>query len=418
MKTLLLNPCSGLAGDMFVAALLDAGADTPDFWAQLNKLPLADHGCTVRREDVMRCGVRSARFIVDLGKKDDQHVVHDHAHDHVHDHVHHDHSQDHVHRSLADVVAIISAARLSETVTARAIAAFTALADAEAAVHGMTRDTIHFHEVGAFDAIVDMVAAMVALETLEIEQVISGPPTVGHGVVKCAHGLMPVPPPAVATLLKDVPVRTGDVARELVTPTGAALLITICTRFDAHAHGIIAATGYGAGTWDNPHQANVLQAMVLDGPAHDNDPVFAIEATIDDMAGERYSYLFPMLLEAGALDVTATPCVMKKSRPGVTLQALAPGECRDRIATILLRETSTFGVRWHACERRILQRRIEPVETAHGTVRVKLGWDVGISRYAPEYDSCRAVAESANAPFSDVYDAAIQTARAAFPNLS
>lgn len=408
MKTLLLTPCSGLAGDMFVAALLDAGADVPAFWQQLSALPLVEHACDVRANSVMRRGIAATQFVVELGQEDNQHLAHDHQHEHAH-----------AHRSLADVLRIIEAAELKPPVQAQATTVFTALADAEAAVHGKTRDSIHFHEVGAFDAIVDIVAACIALDVLEIQQVVSSPPAIGSGTVQCAHGVMPVPAPAVARLLQDLPVISGTAQRELVTPTGAALLKALCTAFDGKATGTLLATGYGAGSWDNPQQANVLQASILQTAQSvetqlETPPVWVLETNLDDMPGERYSHLFPLLLDAGALDVLALPCTMKKGRPGVLLQVLAPANARDTLAELILAESSSFGVRWHQAQRTILQRRIEEVETPYGSVLVKIGWHAHIQRFSPEYESCHAVAGDTGEPFADIYDAALQAARTLF----
>jgi hypothetical protein len=401
---------------MLVAALLDAGAESPEFWSEIQKLPLAENKCEVRSEKVMKKGIGARRFevIIDGDDTDDQHVHHDHAHDHDHKHDHADH-HDHDHRSLADVLAIIHGCAIADSAKTRAAAAFRYLAQAEATVHGMTLETIHFHEVGAFDAIVDIMAACVALDLLDVSEVVCAPVAVGSGTVHCAHGDMPVPVPAVVELLRGVPTVLGSERGELTTPTGAALLRAFKPRFQLRASGSIAAVGYGAGKRDLVSCANAVQVLVLEAASDDSaTEVAVIEATLDDMPGEHLSHVLPALLEVGALDVCVFPCTMKKNRQGMLLQILALPEHRKQLCEAVLRQTTSFGVRWYLAKRMVLARELVRIQTAFGEIAVKFGridGDVQFLRIAPEYESCAEAARKSGVTYAEVYDAATAAAR-------
>ena len=265
------------------------------------------------------------------------------------------------------------------------------------------------------DAIADICGACLALELLDVDRVVSAPPALGSGTVTCAHGTLPVPVPAVAALLEGVPVQTGPVACELTTPTGAVLLRVLADEFSGTVPGRVCATGYGAGTRELEDRPNVLQAVLLESDTADQtDTVVELSCNLDDMPGQRMTHLFPQLLEGGALDVTATPCTMKKGRPGLQLQLICPPSRRQDLARLVLRHSTSFGVRWHECRRCKLRREFIEVPTTAGDVRVKLGYladETTPCQVAPEYESCAAAARDAGAAYADVHAQAVAAAR-------
>lgn len=373
-RTLHIEPFSGIAGDMFVAALLDLGADVPAFWDSLNSLPIREE-FDARLETVQRSGIQARRFIVET-----------HCHDH------HSHSHGHSHgRRLDEIEAIISGAS-SITVKARdlSLAIFRNLAKAESKVHGKAIEHVHFHEVGAVDAIVDIVGASIAYDLLAVGSTTSEPPSLGGGTVKTAHGVLPVPAPATMELLTGLPSRRGPVEVELTTPTGAAILRTIVGAWTA-PDGSVLSVGYGAGSKEFPSTPNVLRCSIMDaGGASDflDDEVAVVECNLDDASGESLSHLGPKLFEIGALDYAVIPATMKKSRMGMIVQVIAPTSKRDAILDALLKETTTFGARWRIERRKVLRRRQIELETALGPVPVKVGLDAAgrVIKAKPEAD--------------------------------
>ena len=401
MKTLFLNPSSGIAGDMLVGALLDLGADVPAFWKGLRSLPLGDDEWSASADKVVKSGVTATRFLVECARPRAHGEEHHHAHG----------------RQLAEIVGIIESAAIGATAKERAISVFQLLAEAKGHVHGIAPEKVHFHEVGAVDAIIDIVGACLALDLLEVERLVFAPPALGGGTVRCAHGVLPVPTPAVARLLHDVPTQLGPDVGELTTPTGAALLKALGEHVAEAVPGRILASGYGAGTKDLPDRPNVLQAILIDADAADPRQALAavdiIECNIDDMPGEHLSHIIPKLLEAGALDVAVVPCLMKKGRQGMIVQVAVPPAQREELAELLLRQTTTFGVRWRREQRLTLAREVRTVDTEFGPIQVKLGYFPGtgeLIRLAPEYDSCRRAADESGRPFAEVYNAAHQAA--------
>ena len=425
MKTLYLNPFSGIAGDMLVAALLDLGIDADCFREELLSLPLLAADWDVAIDSVMRHGIGARRFTVScagaqITAENDKHTV-SNADADATDAPGGD--ADHG-RTPAEILDILNRTEMAASARQRAIRTFQCLAEAEAKVHRKSPETIHFHEVGAVDSIADIAGACIAMDILEVDRIVCGPVAVGSGTVKCAHGTMPVPVPAVAELLRGVPTTIGSAPGELTTPTGAALICALADSYGEPLDGRLLATGYGAGHRDLPGQANVLQVMLLETSADQwtNDEarggtptdVVMIECNIDDMPGDRLTHLLPMLLAAGAVDVSVFPCLMKKGRQGMMLQAMA-AECnRERLVEMILRETTTFGVRWHTARRRVLDRRFIDIDSPYGKIRVKLGFLPGHDeplRIAPEFDSCRAAAEAHGTSFARVFDAALAVAR-------
>jgi len=431
---LFLDPFSGVAGDMLIGALLDLGLDLAKLHHELGKLNLRGYNLTSKR--VMRGAISSIKFDVeingvlqkelDLGPSDAA-GVHDHGHGHSHaDGESHDHGHSHAdsgpsavpaaaqQRNFAEIKKLIAESSLSERVKTDSIRVFTRLAEAEARIHAMEVESVQFHEVGALDSIIDIVGGCIGIESLGVSQLWCGPIALGSGFVKCEHGLIPVPAPATLEIVKGLPTRPSPVQKELTTPTGAALIAGLCSHFGAMPPMRIQAIGYGAGSREGQAVPNVLRAIlgVLDSVAQtppESDSILEISANIDDSTPEVMGHVCDQLLAAGALDVFLTPIQMKKFRPGSMLTVLAEPHLRDTVAAILFRESSTFGLRYTQQSRLKLSRQIESVPTPFGPIRVKIGtWRGEIVSRHPEYDDCKAAAESRNVPLQDVIAAARQ----------
>ncbi len=385
MRVAYFDAAAGASGDMILGSLVDAGLALDDLRVAL--APLAVHGYELSAEAVTVRGIGATRVKVALAE-----------HQHAHRHLHH-------------ITEIIDRSTLPPAVAERAKAAFSRLAEAEALVHRTTVEKIHFHEVGAVDAIVDIVGTMVGLDLLGVEAVYCSPLPISHGWVDCEHGRLPVPAPATLELLRGVPTRPLDVAGETLTPTGAALLTTLAQGWTLPAM-TSERVGYGAGTKDYGIP-NVLRLLIGES-AGQPAAVVIIEANLDDMNPEWYDRAVSRLFEAGALDVTLSPLQMKKGRPGVLLRALGEPAARERLTDVLLRETTTLGVRWYVAQRDCLAREWVEVATDFGPVRVKIGRRAGeVLNLAPEYESCRAAADAAGAGLPAVYAAAREAARQA-----
>ena len=418
MKTLYLDIFSGISGDMFIGALLDLGVDFHQFERELAKLGLDEYHLHVSRQQ--RSHVAGTKFDVHVGEHQHPHAHgHDHGHDQGHHHHHEEattHGQAHEHgRNFADIRTLIEKSDLSAWVKQKAVAVFRRVAEAEGKIHGHPAEEVHFHEVGAVDSIVDIVGACVALELLGKPRVLAAPVVEGTGWVKCAHGRFPVPTPATLEILgaRGVPLAQCDEPHELVTPTGAALLAELVESFGPMRGLTPRQIGYGLGTRENKTRPNVLRAVLCDGVAdtasHDweTDTVTVLETNLDDTNAELLGSFMTTALAAGALDVFHTPVQMKKSRPGVLLTVLCDEADADRFAELMLRETTAFGVRRQLAERRKLRREIITVKTPFGDVKLKLGrLDGRVVQAAPEFESCRQVAETAGVTVKEVYDAA------------
>lgn len=424
MKTLYLDIFSGISGDMFLGALVDLGVSALDFKRELARLPLAGYELQVERRH--KSSIEGVKFDVLLTGGQEHDHDHAHDHDHVHDHEHahsHDHDQsgarDHSHagnRNFAQIIALIRASTLSPWVQEKSLAVFRRVAVAEGKIHGLPPEEVHFHEVGAVDSIVDIVAACIGLELLGRPRVLAAPVVEGTGWVRCAHGRFPVPAPATLEILgaRGVPVTQCEEPHELVTPTGAALLAEFVEAFGPMRGLIPRRVGYGLGTRDNRTRPNVLRAVLADeagaaagGHDWETDTVAVLETNLDDCPGELLGHFVESALAAGALDVFHTPVQMKKNRPGVLLTVLCAEADADRFAAKMLCDTSAFGVRRTLSERRKLRRRFVTVATPWGPVRVKLGeLDGRVVQSAPEFEDCRRVAETGGVPLKEVYAAA------------
>ena len=435
MKTLYLDIFSGISGDMFVAALLDLGVDAHQFEHELEKLRLGDYHLHISRRE--KTGIAGVKFDVHLADHHDHDHGHDHGHSHHHDdHHHHDHdshSHGHEHehedehhhhgenRTFGEIKELISKSALSDWVKKKSIAVFQRIADAEGKVHGKPPEQVHFHEVGAVDSIVDIVGASIALEMLGKPRVLAAPVVEGVGWIDCAHGRFPIPAPATLAILgaRSIAVTQCDEPHELVTPTGAALLAEFAESFGTMQGLVAEKIGFGLGTRNNKTRPNVLRAILgtsntehrtPNSEAHDweTDTITVLETNLDDISAEVLGNFVERALAAGALDVFHTSIQMKKNRPGVLLTVLCGETDADKFSEMILRETSAFGVRRHSDGRRKLRREFTTVKTRFGEVTVKIGkLDGKVVQAAPEFESCKKVAEKAGVPLKEVYEAAL-----------
>ena len=388
MRTLYLDCFSGISGDMTVGALLDAGADFDALQQAIASLNIT--GFHIEAEKTVKRGIHATQFRV-LQDPDTPQPL----------------------RHLRHVCEIIEGGKLPAPVQSAAIETFRLLAEAEASVHGATVEKVHFHEVGAIDSIVDIVAAQLALHALGVAHVVASPLHVGSGTVQCAHGILPVPAPATAALLKGKPVYGGEVAGELVTPTGAALIAQWVRAFGPAPPMTIAAIGYGSGTRDLPDRSNVLRVFLgeTEADAPGFEPITVIEANIDDMTGELIPPLVAALLQGGARDAFVTPILAKKGRPAYVVSVLCDAPDVPPLTRILFEHSTTLGLRMREERRIVLERRFENVGTPWGLVRVKIGLlDASSGQVAPEFEECRALAEAAGVPVRRVYEAALAAA--------
>ena len=397
MKTLYLDCSMGAAGDMLAAALLELLPDPDAFVAELNALAIPD--VKFSRETSVKCGITGTHLQVTVhgeeeGAHDHHHAhSHDHHHDHAHAH-HHDHAHSHHHHaSLHDIEHIVRGhLSLPATVADNVMAVYHLIADAESKAHSKPVSEIHFHEVGTMDAIADITAVCLLMHRLAPDEIIVSPVHVGSGQVHCAHGILPVPAPATATILQDVPIYGGSIQGELCTPTGAALLKHFADSFGEMPVMRTSAIGYGMGKKDFP-AANCVRALLGERSAASDD-VIELCCNIDDMTGEAIGYAFDKLFAAGALDVYTIPIGMKKSRPGHLLHVICREADKDALVRALFAHTTTIGIRENRFRRYTLDRRIETIETADGPVRRKCSTGYGVSREKFEHDDLARIADA------------------------
>jgi len=422
-RVLYLDCFSGISGDMVLGALIDAGLPLGELTRALGSLAIDE--VTVSTSRVLRAGVSATKFHVHeqhsaaIAPATD-HAHHDHHHDHAHSHDHGhndhgDHDAGHVHgahRSLPDIFTSIDRSALSSSARARAKTLFQRLAEAEAAIHEMPVASVHLHEVGAIDSIVDIVGAVFAMEWLGADEVICSPLNVGGGTVDSAHGHFPVPAPATLRMLseKRVPVYSGAVQQELVTPTGALIATSYAASYGPLPPMTVEQVGYGAGDRDFAGSPNVLRVIVgqrAERPA--GDRVTVIECEMDDMNPQLYGAAMDRLYAAGALEVFFVPIQMKKNRPGTLLSVIAPTERRAALSDVIFRETTTIGLRHYEMDRECLQRELVPIEIGIGTVRIKVATRDGrIVNAVPEYEDCAALAAAHHLPVKEVQAMALQ----------
>lgn len=372
---------SGISGDMFCAALLHLGVPLAVFQEAVGSLHLPEK-VVLKTENAVRGGLAGLRFLVEEPG---------HHHHHHHDH-HHG-------RNWAEIRELLRKSKLTPEVRDSALAMFQRVAEAEAKLHGVPVETVHFHEVGAVDSIVDLVCAAAGIHHLKVTEVTASVPVDGTGTIQCAHGKFPLPAPATAEILRGIPIRQLDVPHELTTPTGAAILAHFVKQFGPLNSFSAEKIGYGLGTRDLPDRPNVLRVFLgKSAPAGGakTDMVVEIRTHLDDITGEHLAHAIDRLMAEGALDAAASPLVMKKGRPGHLLTVLALPADAEKLASIVLRETTAFGLRMEQVERRTLRREEKTVQTAHGPVRIKLGYfGDQLVQIHPEDDDCRRLAATA-----------------------
>lgn len=410
---------SGISGDMVLGAVVDAGVSPEVLSTELVKLNLTDE-FRLSFEKSTKHGITGTKAIVDT--YDDEHKDDHHQHPHGPS------------RHLSDIFELLNASQLQPNLCETVKKIFDRLAEAEAKVHNKEKYKVHLHEVSGIDSIVDIVGSVIGLDLLGIEQVYASPLSLGRGFVRCAHGMMPVPVPGTMELLQGIPIRQTDIPKELVTPTGAAIITTIAEGYGVMPNMYIDSIGYGAGTRDLEAQPNLLRICVgrknapsntsntnvilaakseAHLPENDevnlnfNESIVIIETNIDDMTPEIYGYTLDRLFEKGALDVFFTPILMKKGRPAIRISVLSPYNVRDMLIKVLLTETTTFGVRTYNADRVILDRDYIEVDTEWGPVRAKRGYLNGVLiKTVPEYEDCKTIAEENNIPLQSVFQAA------------
>ena len=389
MPRILYFDCfAGVSGDMIVGAMVSLGVDFEKLREKLSTLGLS--GYEVSTSAIKRSGIAATWFEVKL----------EHAHQ--------------PHRRLPDIKKIILESSLPDKVKGDSLRAFEKLAAAEAQVHGSSPDEVHFHEVGAVDSIIDIVGAMICIEELGVDGFACSPIRTGFGFVQTAHGLLPVPAPGTAELLRGIPVYAGDFEGEYVTPTGAAILKTICNSFGVIPHSKVTRIGYGAGSRDPKGLPNVLRLLLLETEEETNEygsgihgDVVVIETNIDDMNPQAYGLLMEHAFTAGALDVYLTPVQMKKNRPGILLTVVCENHKLEELTRLILEETTSLGVRFHESKRRVLSRRIEEIATPYGRARIKVALDGERAvHFQAEYDDCARLAGQSGATLLEVQAAA------------
>ncbi len=387
-KVLVIEPFSGISGDMMIGALLDLGFSFDTLKDKLKLLPL--EGYSLSSQKRLRSGITATKFDVEPGSS-------------------------HHHRGFTDIRQMIESSPLSPWVKEKSIEAFHKLAEAEGKIHGLPLEKVHFHEVGAVDSIIDIVGAMIALESFMPARVLSSPVNVGQGTLQCQHGIYPVPGPAAQELLRDIPVFSNEVTGELTTPTGAALLATLVDSFGPRPAMKISGAGYGAGTRQTPGNANVLRISLgeiceneLIDAVSPEEKVAVIDATIDDMSPQIYGYFQEKALSTGALDVFSTPVQMKKNRPALKMTCVCAVADVDRIAELIFRETTTIGIRYTFAHRKTLKREFETVETGYGSVTMKISLMNGAPvNFVPEFEDCRRLAAEKNVALKEIQAAAV-----------
>ncbi len=412
MKVLYLDCAMGAAGDMLMAALLELHPAPEEFLKRLNSLSIP--GVAVTAERSVKCGIAGTHVSVTVRGEEEvsldmQSHGHDHDHDHNHNHGHehdhdhgHGHEHVHAHYGLAEIESLVGSLKVSEKVRTHVLSVYSLIAGAESYVHGEPAEAVHLHEVGAMDAVADITGVCMLMEELAPERVIVSPVHVGSGQVRCAHGILPVPAPATAYILRGVPIYGGAIRGELCTPTGAALLSHFASAFGPMPVMRVSGIGYGMGRKDF-EAANCVRALW--GEAKDGqDTVAELCCNLDDMTPEAVGYAQKKLFEGGALDVYTTAIGMKKNRPGILLSCMCRKEDAERMIELLFRHTTTLGIREQISHRYVLSRAEETVRTQYGQARVKRSRGWGTDRKKAEYDDIARIADENGLSFSEAAD--------------
>jgi len=391
MKKIYFDCFAGISGDMIIGAFLDAGISFSLLEKELAKLNLM--GYYLSCEKCTKNNISATKFSVNV--TNDQH-----------------------HRALTEIIEIINKSSLNDKIKDDATSIFKIIGNVEASIHNTDIESVHFHEIGAIDSIIDICGAAICFHELGISQIISSPINTGKGTINTAHGVLPVPAPATAELLKGIPIYSGNISAELTTPTGAAIIKHYCQNFSNLPDLKISSIGYGAGTKDLPIP-NVLRIFIGDPADFDivdaDDEVIEVETSVDDMNPEYFSYLFDLLTAEGALDISVIPAMMKKNRPGHIIKIVAHKEKSNKIAEILFRETTTSGFRIRSVKRKTLERFFITVKTKFGEIRVKIHkMDKMPTTISPEYEDCKRAAQEHKVPLKNVYNEALIEAQGLF----
>jgi uncharacterized protein (TIGR00299 family) protein len=414
MKILYYDCFSGISGDMNLGALIDVGVPENYLVSELKKLNISGYEIEINKD--MRKGIFGTKVNVLLKEGgQQQHIDHehehehnnDHSHEHAHDHHHVNESHMHHHRGLKEIEEIIHQSALSEKVKKMSMDIFMQVARAEAKVHNKPIYEVHFHEVGAIDSIIDTVGAAIAIDYLKVDKIICSSIELGGGFVKCAHGMIPVPAPAVVEILQDVPVKSGKVQFETTTPTGAAILKALADEYSDNKNFSMKKVGYGIGQRDTdiPNVLRVFLAETKENIKLDVETAYVLECNIDDMNPEFYDYIIDGLFEKGAADVFLTPIIMKKGRPAVKLSVLVKNETCEAIEEFIFCETSTLGFRKYQVEKNMLKRDFHKLDTKFGSVTIKNGYYNGKKvKSKPEYSDCKELALKNGVGLKEIYD--------------
>lgn len=418
-KTLYLECFSGISGDMTVASLLDLGADEKILRQALDSLKVDGYDIKIGR--TQKCGIDACDFDVILHQDEHHHHHHDHSHDHEHDHDHHhhhshehhshehdhEHHHDHVHRNVYDIYKIIEESEISHRAKEISKNIFDIVAKAESKAHGIDIEKVHFHEVGAVDSIVDIVATAVCIDNLNIDEVVVSKLYEGSGHVRCQHGIIPVPVPAVTNIVIDnsLPIKITDAKGEMITPTGAAIAAALKTRDSLPENYKIRKVGIGAGKKDF-ERANILRAFIIEEvhPNADNDEIWVLETNLDDCTGENLGFTMEKLIEGGARDVFYTPIFMKKNRPAYKLSILCEEDKIKSMESIIFKNTTSIGIRKYRTNRTILKRETINANTKYGEVNVKVCYFENDKYYYPEYEDVKNICDKLGLSFKIVYD--------------
>ena len=406
MKTLYLDCGMGAAGDMLTAALLELLPDRDSFMQKLNSLGIP--GVQITYAPSVKCGITGTHMTVTVNGEEETEDLHDHHHhDHHHDHHHHDHDHHHHdephhhhHSNMHSIGHIIDALEVPQKVKEDIRAVYGLIAEAESHVHGVPVTDIHFHEVGTMDAVADITAVCLLLHELSPDEIVVSPVNTGGGQVRCAHGILPVPAPATAYILRDIPIYDSGIKSELCTPTGAALLKHFADRFGTMPVMKTTAMGYGMGKKDFP-AANCVRALIGE-TADTTETVPELSCNVDDMTAEEIGFAMERLFEGGAHEVYTVPIGMKKSRPGTLIRVICREQDKEKMVGLLFKYTTTIGIRETSTRRYVLDRRIETVDTPYGEIRRKVSAGYGVSRTKYEYDDLSRIAKEQNISLDEV----------------
>lgn len=407
MKALYIECNSGISGDMSVASLIDLGADVEVLNKALKTVPLTGFKTEISR--VKKNGIDACDFNVILDQDNHDHDMnylfgHEHHHDHdEHSHEHHEHH--HSHRGLAEVTQIINSTQMTDSARSLAIKIFDILADAESKAHGIEKDKVHFHEVGAVDSIVDIISIAVCFDNLGITKVYVPKIFEGSGTVRCRHGILPIPVPAVMNIAQahDLTLSISEEKGEFITPTGAAFIAAVKTDDKLPAQFKIKKTGLGAGKREYA-RPNLLRSMIIEADLEEHDQIIKIETNIDDITGENLGFVMDLLFTNGARDVSFIPCFMKKNRPSYILNVICTQDKLKTLEKIIFENTTTIGLRKIKMDRTVLLRQIKEIDTPYGKVRIKCVEFESVKRFYPEYEDIAAIAKKFNKSYTEIFN--------------